>query len=283
MLLTKSDYIEELECWLHWYLNILCFDHVVIFDNESPINIQSVISKFPKDKIDYRFIPGWPNQYKLYTEYLKESKAQWVIPLDDDEYLYIGKNYNHNIRDLINSLSIQHNKNKYYFLWVNLFSPEYLKSKSGLYVETHTAYSYKLCRKMRGSWPEDNSWGKCLINNSRDYIYSTSYMGGHIPQCTNDDNTTILACNGTEINSCSINNISEINEDCFIAHYQYKSEFDWKLKCSRQSVYSQSISISSKKHIYNNLYSHKEPLSSCFLIKNLWNNYRSNLGGFEHE
>ena len=112
MLLTKSDYPEELDCWLHWYLNILGFDHIVIFDNESPIDIQSVISKFPQDKIEYRFIPGWPNQYKLYTDYLKESKAQWVIPLDDDEFLYIGERYNYNIKDLIIAISSQYHRNK---------------------------------------------------------------------------------------------------------------------------------------------------------------------------
>ena len=92
LLLTRSYHSDELECWLEWYINILGVDHISLFDNESTIDVQGIISKY-KDKVSYRSISGWPNQHKLYSDYIKESEAQWVIPLDDDEFLYIGNKY----------------------------------------------------------------------------------------------------------------------------------------------------------------------------------------------
>lgn len=271
LLLTKSDYPDELECWLNWYLNILKFDHIVILDNESPINIQDIISKFPQNKIEYHYILGWPNQHALYTEYLKKSKAEWVIPLDDDEYLYIGEKHNHNIKDLINYLYTSYRKNKYYFLWLNMFSPNYNKYRTGLFINTHTSYSYLACRRIYSSWPEDNGWGKCIINTKLEYEYQTNSNVGHIPVCLNGDNTTVLY-DGTETESAYISS-NDFQQDCFIAHYQYKSDFDWERKCLRQVVHIPNRTNKSRKHIYRKLYEYKSMFKSCFLLKEMLNTY----------
>lgn len=276
MLLTRSDYPDELECWLEWYLNILGFDHIVLFDNESQINIQSVLSKFPKEKIEYLYIKGWPNQYVLYTEYLKQSKANWVIALDDDEYLYIGERFNHNIKCLIEYLS-QYEKNKIYLLWVNMFSPQYLKKRNGVYIKSHTAYSYNACRRLYSSWPQDNGWGKCLINNQFNYEYSHQSNSGHIPECLNGDNTTILY-DGTEIKGGHVDSVNSIQEDCFIAHYQFKSDYDWEQKCIRPLADTQKRNIQSRKHVYRNLYDYSSTFKECVLLKELYIKYLNKRG-----
>ncbi len=268
VLLTKSDYTDELECWINWYLNILQFNHIVIYDNDSSISIPSIITKFPEDKIEYHPIQGWPNQYQLYTNHVRQSKANWIMALDDDEYLYIGEKFNHNIRNLIDYLYTTYRKNKYYFLWVNMFSPEYHRTRAGLYINTHTSYSYSACRRIHSSWPWGNDMGKSLINNQFDYEYSFNKDLGHIPRCLNGDNTTLLY-DGTVVNSVCVNTQDKIQEDCFIAHYQYKSDSDWELKCSRPVASSQSYNLKSKKHIYRKLYEYKDMFKSCTLLKDL--------------
>lgn len=276
LLLTRSIHPEELYCWLIWHLNILHFDHVVLFDNESPIDVNSVISKFPKEKIEYYYIKGWPNQYKLYNEYLKSPKAQWTIALDDDEYLYLSDLYNSNIHSFIESLTESYkDTNKFYILWTNMFSKEPIEEYSELFINTHTYYSYDACRLIKGVWPEDNGWGKTLINNNFSYIYTSEKNLGHIPTCVNGNDKNILVRNGAEINSAHLNTfiINNLYPHAFIAHYQYKNKKDWKLKCNTQIATHPTFTIKNKINVYSNLYDHKSLFQSCTLLKERLDDY----------
>ena len=275
MLLTKSDHPEELYCWLTWHLNILHFDHIVLFDNESNFDVLSVISQFPKEKIEYHLVKGWPDQYKLYNEYLKSPKSLWTIALDDDEYFYISDKYNYNIQNFIESIYKQYQKNKYYILWTHLLSPDPIDDYYDLYINTHTAYSFDACRLIRSIWNEDNGWGKCLINNSYSYSYSMSWKSrGHIPTCLDGDNTTILVRNGREIEYEHIKtNGFNLYEDCFIAHYQYKNKKDWKIKCTRPLATHPTYSIKNKIKVYSIIYQNKSLFKPCTLLKDKYNDY----------
>lgn len=274
MLLTKSYYVDELECWLRWHLNILQFDHVVIFDNESTINVNKILNKFPKNKIEYHFIQGWPDQFTLYNNHTKASKSQWIIPLDDDEYLYIGKEFNYSINEYISFLQKRYPSHMYYILWNNLMSKEPIQEKKELFINTHTYYSYKLLNRLYYYWPQDNGWGKCLINNNYkyNYFYLKNGSTGHIPLCLNNHSQTLLV-NGKFVHREHINYPSEslFLQDCFIAHYQYKTKNDWILKCCSQRVNRKEESIVNKKKIYDMLYSKNYTMTECSLLKELWN------------
>lgn len=283
MLLTKSDYVEELECWLEWHLNIVGIDHIVIFDNESTIDVKEVIKRFPDGKIDYSFVSGWPDQLNLYNKHIAKSKAKWILFIDDDEFLYIGDKYGGNIHGLLDSFQNNYHKNKLYVLWVNMFTKDYEEERKGLYLNTHTYYSYEACGRLAHKWGSDNGWGNCFMylgENEEDrlfYRYSCcdGISSGHFPKCLNGDNTVLLQ-DGTVIKDEHLFNIGELNTDCFFAHYQYKSEKDWQNKCSRYCCVCNKIKYDKYRDIYQSMFDYKHTFVYCDLVKNRWEEYLAN-------
>jgi hypothetical protein len=270
LLLTKSEYPDELECYIEWYLDILGFSHVVVFDNESSIDVPKIVSKYPKIKVEYFSIFGWPNQYKLYTEYLKNTKAQWSIALDDDEFLYISDKYNNNIESYITNLDQKYKCNKYYIPWVNLFSANYLLDHRDLYFNTHTYYSYEALHCIANYWVQGNCFGKCLINNQYNYEYNNFLK--HIPKCLNGNNKTVLTTTGQYIQNYLIRPDSNtVNSDCYIAHYQFKNKKDWIKKCN-WVLADFPISLGRKyENVYDKLYQYTNFFRPLSVIQNKWN------------
>ena len=273
LLLTRSYYPDELECWLEWYLNILGFDHIVIFDNDSTIDVQEIIKKY-KDRVSYRFLSGWPNQHKLYSDYIKESESQWLIPVDDDEFLYIGDKFNGSVKEFIQTMYSTYNKNKYYSLWVCMVSKEPMEKREGLFINTQDHYSYEAFYNLRRYWGIDNRLGKCFVNTDYSYVYGNHSIAGHIPECLDGDNTTVLVNGNTTNGDWVIKDNEDINKDCFIAHYHTKSKEDWIIKCNRCSVRTGKSLLSPRSlSVYDRLYQNKALFKPCTLLKDRWNNY----------
>ena len=268
VLLTRSYYIEELECWLKWHLDILGFDHIVLFDNESLIDIPKIIEKY-KDRVSYHFIQGWPDQHTLYTNYAKQSESQWLITLDDDEYLYVSPKYKGSVHFLLDSLYSQYHKNKYYPLWVNMISKEPMEKREGLFLLSHTYYSYEAFYSLRCVWGKDNRLGKCFINTDFTYQYGKG-LSGHIPKCIDGDDDTLLI-NGSKTKIDLVDNTA-INKDCFIAHYQMKSKEDWIRKCNGLSVKSGKCYINISKTFYDRVFKYKNNFKLCTLLVDLFSN-----------
>lgn len=277
MLLTKQVHSDELRCWLDWHLNVIKFDHVVLFDNESPINVQEIISNYPHDKIEYHLIKGYPDQNKLYNDHIKESNSEWSIALDDDEFLYIKDELT--VNDLIKIISHEYHKyNKFYVLWVNLFSKDFIEKRSDLFINTHTYYSYEVFKHVKWS---DNGFGKCFINTGQYEYYYNYYKRAHIPWCLNGNDRTLLAYgNDYRYYSCitydhhvNLLNKSKPCDLCFIAHYQFKSNEDWILKCNRGLADNQYNFIKGFIDKYSDIYHHCELFKELSCVKDRWQEY----------
>ena len=74
--LTKTHNENDFRIWYEWYKN-LRIDQIHILDNESPVDIKKYIR--PTDT--YKKIEGWANQWKLFTDILKETAKRVFIPL----------------------------------------------------------------------------------------------------------------------------------------------------------------------------------------------------------
>lgn len=92
MLLTKfflkeSDFDE----WVNHHL-LLGFTHIHVFDNGCECDLESACKKYGC-KVSYEKVEGNPCQYELYEKYIKEIDADYAIPIDDDEYLWIAPEF----------------------------------------------------------------------------------------------------------------------------------------------------------------------------------------------
>ncbi len=287
VLLTRSHHEDELKTWLHWHLDVIGFSHAEVYDNESTIDVKSICESFG-DRVTYMYIHGWPDQYKLYTyDLMKHSSDgyQWSIALDDDEYLYISDKYDGKIESLITCLNNTYNNNMYYVLWLNMFSrdPLHIWEKPSIY--THTYYSYEACHAIYNKWVQGNHFGKTLLNID-DYKYDyRKGSRGHIPLCLNNRmSNKCMTVNGDLVLHADLarelfNSEDEehsafgFNNDCFIAHYQFRSEADWKKKCNTQRPGSFLYSIRDKVNVYDYLYKHADSFKECTLLKDRLENF----------
>jgi hypothetical protein len=59
LLLIKSTNINDFKDWLKWHLDTIHFDHIVVFDNDSTVDIKSICDK--DDRIEYHVVHDFPN------------------------------------------------------------------------------------------------------------------------------------------------------------------------------------------------------------------------------
>ena len=98
--LTKFMNFDDMKEWIEWHLDSIGFDHIHIMNNDSKFDLESLCHMF-KDKVSYEAIHGYPRQYAIYDDYVNnKSNAQWVMPIDDDEYLELSADFS-NIFDAI--------------------------------------------------------------------------------------------------------------------------------------------------------------------------------------
>lgn len=123
LLLTKCRNKKDFIDWIEYHLNI-GFDNIVVIDNESEVEIKSVCEQYG---LEYHYIEGFPDQYARYNEYVNSSKSLWVLPIDDDEYLYM-RDFT-NVNDMLKHFQEKFpDMNKLAIRWKNMFPKNpYLK------------------------------------------------------------------------------------------------------------------------------------------------------------
>lgn len=85
--LKESDFDE----WANHHL-LLGFTHIHVFDNGTGFDLEASCKKYG-DSVSYEKVDGHVCQYTLYEKYIKECDADYVMPIDDDEYLWIAPKF----------------------------------------------------------------------------------------------------------------------------------------------------------------------------------------------
>ena len=237
VLLTKSYNLQDFKDWLHWHLDIIGFDHCHVFDNESSVDIKSVCDSYG-DRVTYEFIKGWPNQYSLYNRYINnESPAWWVLPIDDDEYLWM-KNFK-NVNDMIMFYQDKwKDMTKLSIRWQNMFPKDPLADRGNIsLMEFNTETNEKWANLFKGG----NKPVKTFLKTTIKWMHTTK--DGHNP----DQNYFSYMCNGEKINRNWYTGAFTDN-DIKLLHYQFKSKNEWINKCKTR------IEASNKSYgLYNKL------------------------------
>lgn len=273
VLLTKSYNLQDFKDWMHWHIDIIGFQRCHVFDNESSVDIKSECQKYG-DRVTYELVNGWPNQYALYNRYINnESPAWWVLPIDDDEFLYVSDKYKNNINVALLTLQKKYpDMVKLSMSWKNMFPLEFTKTRTKSLIENATGWSDKASEALFSQWRQDNRWVKTAVNTMHQWYWGLPHNGGHNPS-ENGTNSRISSymCDGTIIKDCTDNILPpRSNLDMFVAHYQFKSDDEWRMKCSKRKSAANQKFDKNKPCIYNDLYKYKHWFIEDKRMVTLW-------------
>lgn len=136
IILITNNISYNLIFWLIWHLYVIKIEHIKIVFNNITLNnkiIDFLKNKFT-EKIEIAVIENNISQSEIYTQYVNNSDATWVLPIDDDEYLYLN---NQNINDILNNTT----SIKISFPWLYMFS-EKMKTNTDLSIPYFLNYQY---------------------------------------------------------------------------------------------------------------------------------------------
>lgn len=227
LLLVKSRNLQDFSDWLKWHIEKIGFDHCHIFDNESSVDIKSICDKYG-DKVSYEKIVGWPNQYALYNRYINnESPAWWVLPIDEDEFLYM-KNFDNVNKMVLYYQSKWPDMTKLSVRWKNMFPDDPLAKRTDEHI-------MDFCKNSNESWAilfdGGNKPVKTFVKTTNQILYSVDKKQTHNPITENNQS---YMCNGERLVGNWYTGINTDN-DLKILHFQYKSKDEWEWKCNNRS------------------------------------------------
>jgi len=223
LLITKTTNLQDFKDWLHYHLDVINFQHAHIMDNESQVDIKMICDSYG-DRVSYEKIIGLPCQYDNYNRYINnESKAWWVLPIDDDEYLWM-KNYN-NVNDMIMDYSEKWpDMNKLSIRWKNMFPDDpHAKRENKSLME--------FCKNDNPVWAELFDGGNKPVKT----FVKTTIPVNHTIKIGNQthnpitDGSKSYMCNGDRLYGNWYYGSGD--DDLKLLHYQYKSEDEWNWKC----------------------------------------------------
>ena len=232
VLLTKSYNLQDFKDWLHWHLDIIGFDHAHIFDNESSVDIKSVCDSYGS-KVSYEKVIGWPNQYGLYNRYINnQSKAWWVLPIDDDEFLYVSDKYEHKINDLLLDLNRLH---KDWFKvsvgWRNLFPIKYTEERTNPHLILNaTGWSDQASE----IWQVGNRPVKTFVRTTHKFEWSDRIGHSTHDPLVNGQYYPSRTFEGKPVRNSWQLTPTDGNSAMILYHYQFRSNKEWEYKCTKR-------------------------------------------------
>lgn len=89
ILLTRFFICEaDFDEWVNHHLS-LGFSHIHVCDNNTCFDLKAACKKYG-DKISYEHVDDFVCQYDVYERYINSCDADYVMPIDDDEYLWLS-------------------------------------------------------------------------------------------------------------------------------------------------------------------------------------------------
>jgi len=208
----------DLQEWICYYIYILKFDYIFIYDNGSENSVHDLVNKYfqdIKEKIYVIYFPGPQIKPKARLHYNKNylHLSDWTLYIDGDEYLCL-KEYE-DIHEFINQ-DIFIGVEQIAFNWL------LVGSEKKLYREENKLLIERFTNCLDHNW---NNLIKVLVKNIS--IIKNNYIHPHYLITKNN---TIVDIFGNKIKLCQWNNfIPEYNS--FILHYHFKSKEEWIYKC----------------------------------------------------
>lgn len=240
VLLTRSSYYYDIKEWIEYYIK-LGFDHITIYDNESPVDIESLIKQY--NNISYSKIIGYPDQLGLELNHYNNSKYKWVFFCDDDEFLWISPKYK-NINDFISKKSTELKCDNIAVYWTKISANPCPMERPDT-AETTQVKMFNFVQNI-----EIDSWCKCFYKTGQNIASMQCHYA--LPLI----NTKDVNGNDLQISTIKKSNYNYKNDDGIIYHYYHKSwmEFNKKMNSSyapRKTSYKDEFPECQFKTYYN--------------------------------
>jgi len=199
MLLTKYMEPPDLEYWLDWHLNKIGFEHIHVFGNELSYDAKAICDQFD-GRVSFENVIGIPRQYKLYDRYIAmQSEAEWVMPIDDDEFLVFDETTFNTVADAIRYYDGKHvNMEMLAVRWLHLFPESFHTERNGMpLMEYNCCQSPEIASMFERA---GDNCVKCIVHRYGWVHYEETVenpAGGHVPKHSNA--TAATGFDGTRI------------------------------------------------------------------------------------
>jgi hypothetical protein len=223
--LNRADLIE----WIDHHLNKVKFDHVHVFDNESDYDVKAVCDMYG-DRVSYQKVYGQARQYHLYDAYINNiSSAEWVMPIDDDEYLDIGE-----FSSVYDAIKYYEKKLPHMMIlgvrWKHMFPEKFHTERTGPVLEYCTDENPDLAKSFMHL---GDTTVKCIVKRYGNVHYEETWenpAGGHVPKHTCYYGAVM--CDGRAVLGCGILDCPDKLEDerIRLLHCRYKGYSEWMAK-----------------------------------------------------
>lgn len=225
--LTKAYNKDDFEHWYNYHYSLGC--NIVVYDNESTIDIKSIV------KNNYNFIAGWPNKYKLFDTILNENtlnlnQDDYIIFLDDDEYLWYHKLTYGSLRDAVDD----------YFKELDvLMLPSILMSTKRL----NAKRDKNMVSECYYHRTDLNTQGESIIRYRPGTKYRFNHGSpekGHVPKVNDIRMSNVVSTSGTIVSKTTFGPV-DYNADLRLYHYDLKSKNDWDIKVQRGCPWDNTV------------------------------------------
>lgn len=226
MCLTKYLNSNSLKEWIEHHLD-LGFDHIHIFDNESEYNCQEICKEYG-DKVSYELIQGSPRHYKIFDDYVNSDrcKSEWIMPIDDDEYLELNWDICSTVNDCIEWYRSKfQNDHMFAIRWKHLFPKKFHTECTGKILDYCTEEDPELATTFQ---PMGDRGVKTIVHRIGKIHYEEAEenpSGGHVPVHSLCNGARLF--NGEIIKRCSCQKaFDEGIEPARLIHCRYKG-YTW--------------------------------------------------------
>jgi hypothetical protein len=230
MCLTRYFSESEMKSWIDHHLSI-GFSHIHIFDNGCKFNCKEICNSYG-GYVSYEFIEGNARHYKIFNDYVNSDrcKSEWIIPIDDDEYLTINPTVGTTVNDLINWFKNKFpNEHMYAIRWKHLFPKKFHSDPSGTILEYCTEENPTLASTFQRMGDRGI---KTLVHRYGVIYYEETEenpCGGHVPKHNMSNGARLF--NGEIITTCSCSHIpTDDNEPARLLHCRFKGYSSYKQK-----------------------------------------------------
>lgn len=316
LLITDSDNYYNIIDWLYWHLNIIGFEHAVVIDNSQNSILKKIVAKnLFGDKVSFHFWPYKLSQTGTYTEFVNKSEAWWVLPIDDDEYLYLNPDYYKNINDIITKSK---NYLKISFNWLMMFSNGLIEQndKKESYLNK---FKYYLNNKNILTANDFEIYGsfydvKVMVNTSIKHLYSINkgtdtfvtkkqvnftdnnvnydyeHMGNVHNPLTYYDKYYFAYNIAHDIETIGYlsDRPASILDNAYLMHFKFRTLEEWNYKCYNRNKFSDTRDVfftrqylsDNIKKLYDKIHT---SLSLCNSAEIIYNKYRNDILTYKND